>query len=121
MNVERTDCKLGECEVVIRAIQPWRGKVHYISAAGLFFTVAGMSLFLFVKTHKDKEPTKKKLQRNFIYRSCGILILTCMLLVFCFQKGYLPDLPHATFLMETVMLWAFGFSWLVKGETLFKN
>jgi hypothetical protein len=30
-------------------------------------------------------------------------------------------IPHLTYWMETVMLVAFGFSWLIKGETFLKD
>jgi hypothetical protein len=31
------------------------------------------------------------------------------------------EFPHDTLVYETIMLWAFGFSWLTKGEFLLKD
>jgi hypothetical protein len=30
-------------------------------------------------------------------------------------------IPHSIFWLEVIMLWAFGFSWLVKGETILRD
>jgi hypothetical protein len=124
MNVDRAckACTLGN--IISRDVQPWRDYVHFTSASLLFFTLACMSLFLFTKTQPGKRPTHKKQQRNIIYRVCGIVMLAAMVLAFGYQKGWITKvlpLPHSTFFMETVMLWSFGFSWLVKGETLLKD
>jgi hypothetical protein len=81
---------------------------------------------LFTKSSKapSKRGTQKKI-RNIIYRTCGILILLALLLLFA---GSLKIMPPSyfktfrlTFWMETLAIESFGFAWLVKGEALFKD
>ena len=115
------DGQIGGAIVVTRVVEAWRDKAHYISASVLFVTLALMSLFLFVKTDKSKRPTKKKIQRNLIYRVCGVVMLACCVLTLLTSKGIIPNFPRSIFIFETIMLWAFGFSWLVKGETILKD
>lgn len=96
--------------------------VHFTSAIGLLLVLAYFSLKLFTKT--SGHPTPQKLIRNRVYTICGLLILGCVLLIGVF-KGFLQDTGigrlHPVFWLETVALWAFGFSWFVKGETLWRD
>jgi hypothetical protein len=124
MNVEKNCVLCNYCNILTREVQPWRGIVHFGSAGLLFFSLACISLFLFTKTDGRIRPTKKKKQRNIIYRVCGILILIAMVLTVGLQFDSFKriiSIDHSTFWMESIMLWAFGFSWLVKGETLLKD
>lgn len=96
--------------------------IHYVSAAALFLVLAYFSLFLFTKTGGN--PTPKKLVRNRIYRGCGIVMLACIVLMGLYSLAGKPDALSAVkpvFWLETLALWAFGFSWFVKGETLWKD
>jgi hypothetical protein len=96
--------------------------VHFVSAASLFLVLAYFSLFLFTRT--GGSPTPRKKIRNTIYRTCGITILVCIVLIALYMWT-LADSPVARFVpvfwLETFALWAFGFAWFVKGETLFKD
>lgn len=97
---------------------PIAGYLHYGSSI-LFFVLLGInSYFLF--TLGDKENwTKRKSIRNGIYRACGLVIFAS-LLTLAILTIILGDKLVATvwtFVFETVMLLAFGISWLVKGET----
>ena len=94
--------------------------IHFTSAALLFLTFAFFSLVLFTKG--SLHPTKRKVQRNVIYRICGGIIILCILLIFLYSvipslheqfKQYKP-----IFWLEFLALEAFGFSWLTKGEAL---
>ncbi len=98
--------------------------LHLISAALLFLILAYFSFFLFTKTKGD--PTEQKLKRNLIYRVCGILILVCILaiaLYVLYLRGRFPYLMNLRpiFWLESIALWAFGFSWLTKGEMILKD
>jgi len=95
--------------------------MHYISAALFFITLAYLSYFKFTKSKNEVvRKGEKKYSRNILYRTCGIIIFLCILVLFaylimgkvkpCFKINTL------TFWMETIMLLAFGTSWLVKGE-----
>jgi hypothetical protein len=100
---------------------------HYISAGIFLSCLAAMSLFLFTKS--DKPATvrgSEKITRNRIFRICGVIMILAMLVMFF--GGFLGLIPEETynsnqitFWMEAVAVEAFGFSWLVKGETLFKD
>ncbi len=121
----------------------WERIIHFTSATCLFVVLACMSLFLFTKSKKsppgfkntvksfrfgalptDKSVTFRKKKRNGVYVACGIVILTCILLLGLYmwlgQHTVIKDW-NPVFWLEWVMIWAFGFSWLVKGETLWKD
>lgn len=98
------------------------GLVH-VSFAGLFFlSTAYISYFLF--TLSDGHPTPRKLQRNRLYRVCGITIVACLVLQVA-ADNLLPraviDTWHPVFWLEALAVVAFGTSWLVKGETIMRD
>jgi hypothetical protein len=95
------------------------GKLHFISAAIFFITLACISLFLFTK--KDSNPTRQKLQRNIIYIVCGIIILCSLISLAIYYKFFQSDNSHFVFWAETIALVAFGLSWLIKGGTLYRD
>jgi len=112
------------CNILSRDVSHWRNIVHFGSATIFFLTLALMSIFLFTKTDKPDAPGTMKLRRNLIYRICGIIIISAMITTGVLDFLVSPDkqlIPHATLWLETIMLWAFGFSWLIKGETLWKD
>ncbi len=102
------------------------GYFHFAFAATFFVLLSYISLCLFTKTDKTKTPTPQKLKRNKVYKTCGIIMLVCIVLIavycFLFQKQY-PYLEKARpiFCLETISLWAFGTSWLIKGEFMLKD
>ncbi len=128
-------------------IQEAIGKVH-LTFAGLFFvTLALMSILLFTKTNPYQalkprnfmdnlamffvtrtkpefplNPRKKK--RNVIYRVCGWIILFCIIgmgIVAIPAVKEHVDKCHPVFWLESIAVFAFGWSWLVKGETILKD
>lgn len=94
--------------------------IHLISAATFFVTLGLNSLFLFTRTTPDKPMTPEKKKRNIIYRSCGIAILLAAVIDVLYVKFVSPD-NGAVLFFETIMLYAFGFSWLVKGQAILKD
>ena len=103
----------------------WQGVAHPWSAAGLFLVLAYFSLFLFTKS--DVEPddqSVEKRRRNLLYRVCGVLMLvfiaTIALSYLLLSEAFRQD-TNIVFWMEAAALWAFGLSWLVKGETLWRG
>ena len=96
------------------------GIIHLISASLFFLLLAYYSIFLFTKGSDHPTPAKKK--RNRLYRICGYVIVACILLALLYS--ILPTLQSSLsnlrpiFWLETVMLWAFGLSWLTKGKVL---
>ena len=110
-------------------------KLHYISAAGLFLTLIYFSVFLFPKTkkggclfefpklRKGSIPSQDKLNRNRCYVVSGVVMASCLILILiykCFLDPWLCKYSPV-FWLESILLWAFGFSWFVKGNTLFKD
>jgi hypothetical protein len=76
-------------------------------------------------TAADRQLTRRKLQRNQVYTSCGCVIIASMLLIIVLKKilkiDYLIGQIGTIFCFESTALIAFGFAWLVKGETFLKD
>ncbi len=100
------------------------GGFHWGFAASFFLTLAYFCLFLFTRTTAGKSPTTQKLKRNVLYRVCGCTMLGCLVLIgvvnVAFKNTWLESLSPV-FWLETAALWAFGISWLVKGETILRD
>jgi hypothetical protein len=96
---------------------PLEKGVHYGCALGLFLVLSYFSLFLFTKS--GDFPTPRKKVRNRVYRTCGVSMLVCIALIGVYNLLHMQG--PGVFVLETLMLWAFGFSWFVKGETLWKD
>ncbi len=94
--------------------------IHFLSAALLFIVFAIFSLFLFTKTNKPVKSVGKK-QRNLVFIICGLVIIA-VLLIIALIFILLPKEQIASstliFWLESIALWAFGVSWLVKGRFL---
>jgi Protein of unknown function (DUF998) len=90
------------------------GIMHMISAAILFVLLAVFALVLFPKSAGEKTPRKRL--RNKLYWTCGGLMVAAIVLMFPSQQA--PDSWHAFLWLETICVWAFGISWLVKGGFL---
>ncbi|MBO6576877.1 MAG: hypothetical protein JJ896_16095 [Rhodothermales bacterium] len=95
--------------------------VHFASAALLFLVLAYFSLYLFTKSRVGTPMTREKRLRNRVYRICGVLMLLCIALIAVYKWGFEDTaLAHwkPVFWLESIALWAFGWSWFVKGETV---
>jgi uncharacterized membrane protein len=93
--------------------------LHNLFAASFFLVLSYFCLALFPKTHTDIPPTKEKLERNKLYKTCGYVMLASILIIFVYMllKDRIDELKKIpiTFIFEWVALWAFGISWIVKG------
>ncbi|HSR53079.1 MAG TPA: DUF998 domain-containing protein [Acidobacteriota bacterium] len=101
---------------------PWEARIHFLSAAGFFLVLSYFAMFLFTKSKSD--PTPRKKLRNAIYRTCGVVMLSCIVLIGLFylffeESDFARFSP--VFWLETFALWGFGISWFIKGETLFQD
>lgn len=99
------------------------GKIHLAAAATFFILIIQISMFQFTKG-SSKTPEKK--MRNLIYRGCGMVIFISLLIIALYFLYLEKEYPFLTkykpvFWLETIALFAFGISWLVKGDTLFKD
>lgn len=93
--------------------------VHYVSASALFLVLTYFSICLFTKT--GDTPTPKKKARNKVYVTCGVIMLICIVLIplhKIFWAGSALAAFRPVFWLESLALWAFGISWMTKGEML---
>jgi hypothetical protein len=114
-----------QCSRITDGEDKFSNAVHYISASILFSTFAFFSLVQFTKSNKPGPMGQPKKNRNAIYKICGWVIVACIAAITLVSfidalyekvKAFKP-----TFVLETVALLAFGFSWLIKGETFFRD
>ena len=122
----------------------WQAVLHFVSATGLFLVFSFFCLFLFTKTKesrpnnlwhtitsfrfgiiKSNQPHMRlKKRRNKVYVACGIFMLLAMIITvvynLCWQHTII-SVAKPVLTLEWLMIWAFGFSWLVKGETIWSD
>ena len=93
--------------------------LHLGSATAFFIILAYFSYFLFTKSNKDN-PGRQKIKRNRVYRICAVIMIISIASIPLFSSllGKLYNDLNLTFWFEAIALWAFGFSWLTKGEAL---
>jgi len=97
--------------------------IHLTFGALFFLALSFNSLFLFTRRHPGVMG-KEKQRRNTIYRSCGtvmILSIVCITMYTLFLRRTSVAAIYPVLILESVALLAFGISWLVKGNTLFKD
>lgn len=115
------------CTIVCQQNIPgWMSTVHFISAALFLLLLSYFSIFLFTKSSQSKsEQTPEKKKRNLIYKICGFTIIGCLVLLAIYF--FSPSLKakfgdySPVYIFETLALWAFGISWIVKGEFILKD
>lgn len=100
----------------------WIPDFHIISAGTFLLVLATFSLWLFPKTREGKKVEKgtMKYRRNIVYYISGVVIILCVLTLAIGFKLFPEELAKhkLTFILESVALFAFGISWLVKGEQI---
>jgi len=99
--------------------------IHIASAGIFFFLLACNSIFLFTLSGDKNTPlSRNKRLRNAVHRTCGGLILVSLAafagLWLVLGKAAMNQ-SRWVLALQTVMLLAFGVSWLVKGRTLFRD
>ena len=98
------------------------GKVHFIFAAAFFLMLSYFALRLFTKTDPNLVPTPQKLARNRVYRTCGYVMLGCILAIAVLKLTPGTDTwvrnYRVVFWFEAAAVVAFGISWLIKGEAI---
>jgi len=89
---------------------PVIGIVHGTAAGVLFFFLSLFPLVLFSQSR----------DRVLFYKACGWTMILCLILIGVYALG--PEsLRHSlsplrpVFVLEWVLIWAFGFSWFAKG------
>jgi len=108
--------------------------IHATFAAVFFLTMSCFALFQFTKSKADQKwylsPCALWRDRTSgnqdkcdiaVYMVCGYVMLGCILLMACFEKFKLfPNFGPfpRVFSLETILIEAFGISWLIKGEAI---
>lgn len=106
-------------------LDPSISNIFHVASASIFFVLLALnSIFIFTLTDDKARMTKSKKIRNSIYIFCGIIILISIIALLIIQATVsqnIIDEKCIVFIVETIMLEAFGISWLVKGETIFTD
>ena len=92
------------------------GRIHLSFAGLLFALLAVFAFFIFPKSSGQMTP--RKIIRNRVYRTCGVIIAVAIILIPISNEWPPPDWLHSLFWLETICVVAFGVSWLIKGEFL---
>jgi hypothetical protein len=100
----------------------WTAGLHFACAVLFFLTLAYFAYFIFTLPPLPKEQREPhKRLRNKIYKICGVTIVVCLILSPILDR-VLSDAVraqiHPLFWLESIAVWAFSFSWLVKGGFL---
>lgn len=98
------------------------GSVHYVFAAGLFITLAYFCLVVFQRKDIGGSDDLKPV-RNKVYYTCGLVIVGCIAAIaavnlLAYLGIMIPEVLAPVFWFEAIAIWAFGWSWLVKGKGL---
>ena len=103
----------------------WRPVLHLVATGIFLLCLAIMAAFQFTQTATlhgvpVKPITADKRKRNMFYRTSASIILLCMVLIVLGSNGILISANYyishqLTFWFESVAVWAFALSWLVKG------
>jgi hypothetical protein len=93
------------------------GWIHYGFAAAFFIILALISIKIFtIGQNRDAKIPVSVLNENYIYKTCGYLILIFIILIPVF--ACLKIFDQSTLTLEALALIAFGISWLIKGRGL---
>ena len=110
---------------VFQLIPESSDKIHLTCACIFFILLATNSFFLFTLSDRKAElRSRRKNLRNRIYHLCGLTIFASIVLLVVLRLilgSAVLAKDRIVLTLEAVMLLAFGFSWLIKGETLFKD
>ncbi|MEV4311235.1 hypothetical protein [Actinocrispum sp. NPDC049592] len=96
----------------------------HIGLSAVFFLSLAVFCFRFTLKEQDPLPDPQRKQlRNRIYITCGVVILVCLALIALF--GWVlenwAEPAHPVLWLEALATVAFGWSWFIKGKTLWKD
>lgn len=113
----------GSCAIFHLPDSETRRIIHYSCATLFFLLLAIISFHFFTKSKGIK--TERKILRNKIYKTCGILIIVFIALIALFGifEKHLTSISkyNPIFWLEWCALLAFGISWLIKGELTLRD
>ena len=102
--------------------ETWQQTIHFVSAVSLFLVLSYFCLGLFTEGNRPFD--RQKIIRNRIYIACGGAILACIALTgtyFLFLEDTSISDIKPVFWLESIMLWTFGISWFIKGQTFWND
>ena len=98
--------------------------IHFTAAAFLFSCFAFFCLVLFTQTGGTVVTSKKRVRMS-IYKVCGIIIIACIILIAIYNLVGNLETTFAkyrpTLVLESIALFAFGASWITKGQMFLKD
>lgn len=98
--------------------------LHMVFTILFFSTLTYFCLCLFVKSDQEPPLPPKKQRRNLVYKISGWVMVACIVLIATHAipavKEWWP-IPKPVFWFEALAIWAFGWSWFVKGEAILKD
>ena len=99
------------------------GYIHTGFTLAFFGTLIWFSLMQFTKTHDKEDRTEEKKQRDKVYIGSGLVMTACILLIgvnFLLRGdgGSGSEPSTIVFWLEAITVFAFGVSWLTKGEAI---
>lgn len=97
---------------------------HTGFAVLMFLTLAYFCLFPFRRTSQGRAITRRKGHRNRLYTICGLIIVSCVLVMVNLKLGAVAPLFRPIYPLlcsESLALVAFGVAWLTKGEGLLRD
>lgn len=98
--------------------------LHLVSAAVFLGGLGVFSLWKFTRSGNARATwSRQKHFNNRVYVACGWIIFAMMALILVIKLLDMPGpdhgpFPNWLFWLETIAVWAFALSWLVKGESL---
>lgn len=101
----------------------WTGFAHSFFGGVFFLTLSLYSLFHLPRS-RPTQPEPHQKQRDFIYRTSGIVILLSLAAMGAYLFLLPPDQTrlwnkyNALFWLEWIALWAFAAAWLTKGRII---
>ena len=113
---------LPTCETMAQCSNKFVGYLHVAGAVTFLATLAVLSIWAFTESDTDpKDWDATKRWSNRIYITCGWVILGALAaagLVLWLGITAFGPFTQPIFWLESVAIWAFGISWLVKGEAI---
>lgn len=100
----------------------WVHILHFVFAMSLFSVFIFFSLILFRKTDPFKPMTPEKKNRNYIYLSCGIIMIICIVAIagtILLIDYSISEKYKLVYWFESIALVAFGISWITKSEMFY--
>lgn len=104
-------------------------QLHLISALIFFVSLIVFSMYYFNKPPQNPHTAKKTTPaiaagRKWTHYLCGSVMIGCIVWIGIYFMKWGNDAPPGNptiFWCESVALWAFGISWITKGETLWNR